>query len=69
MMCVLTGIERWAVKNLYLPFCVAALLICGGNAVNAEESLSLKSPDGRFEVRIQLGEDLSYSVLWSGQTQ
>ena len=68
MMCVLTGIERWAVKNLYLPFCVAALLICGGNAVNAEESLSLKSPDGRFEVRIQLGEDLSYSVLWSGQT-
>ena len=67
MMCVLTGIERWAVKNLYLPFCVAALLICGGNAVNAEESLSLKSPDGRFEVRIQLGEDLSYSVLWSGQ--
>ena len=68
MMCVLTGIERWAVKNLYLPFCAAALLICGGNAVNAEESLSLKSPDGRFEVRIQLGEDLSYSVLWSGQT-
>ena len=68
MMCVLTGIERWAVKNLYLPFCVAALLICGGNAVNAEESLSLKSPDGRFEVRIQLGEELSYSVLWSGQT-
>ena len=68
MMCVLTGIERWAVKNLYLPFCVAAFLICGGNAVNAEESLSLKSPDGRFEVRIQLGEDLSYSVLWSGQT-
>ena len=68
MMCVLTGIERWAVKNLYLPFCVAALLICGGNAVNAEESLSLKSPDGRFEVRIQLGEDLSYSVLWSDQT-
>ncbi|MBR5690574.1 MAG: glycoside hydrolase family 97 protein [Verrucomicrobia bacterium] len=67
-MCVLTGIERWAVKNLYLPFCAAALLICGGNAVNAEESLSLKSPDGRFEVRIQLGEDLSYSVLWSGQT-
>ncbi|MBR5978213.1 MAG: glycoside hydrolase family 97 protein [Verrucomicrobia bacterium] len=67
-MCVLTGIERWAVKNLYLPFCVAAFLICGGNAVNAEESLSLKSPDGRFEVRIQLGEDLSYSVLWSGQT-
>ncbi|MBO4715423.1 MAG: glycoside hydrolase family 97 protein [Verrucomicrobia bacterium] len=67
-MCVLTGIERWAVKNLYLPFCVAALLICGGNAVNAEESLSLKSPDGRFEVRIQLGEDLSYSVLWSDQT-
>ena len=68
MMCVLTGIERWTVKNLYLPFCAAALLICGGNAVNAEESLSLKSPDGRFEVRIQLGEDLSYSVLWSGQT-
>ena len=68
MMCVLTGIERWAVKNLYLPFCAAALVICGGNAVNAEESLSLKSPDGRFEVRIQLGEDLSYSVLWSGQT-
>ena len=68
MMCVLTGIERWVVKNLYLPFCAAALLICGGNAVNAEESLSLKSPDGRFEVRIQLGEDLSYSVLWSGQT-
>ncbi|MBR5738001.1 MAG: glycoside hydrolase family 97 protein [Verrucomicrobia bacterium] len=67
-MCVLTGIERWAVKNLYLPFCAAALLICGGNAVNAEESLSLKSPDGRFEVRIQLGEDISYSVLWSGQT-
>lgn len=68
MMCVLTGIERWAVKNFYLPFCAAALLICGGNAVNAEESLSLKSPDGRFEVRVQLGEDLSYSVLWSGQT-
>jgi alpha-glucosidase len=67
-MCVLTGIERWAVKNFYLPFCAAALLICGGNAVNAEESLSLKSPDGRFEVRVQLGEDLSYSVLWSGQT-
>lgn len=68
MMCVLTGIERWTVKNFYLPFCAAALLICGGNAVNAEESLSLKSPDGRFEVRVQLGEDLSYSVLWSGQT-